>query len=189
MKSLIIKMPSLHPQPEGKPSACPHCGGTILQRWDTRVKPIKDLQVQQVVMHRHQCCCCGRLFQRYPQGVDRRDQSQRLVVLSALLWALGLSTRSVALLWSRLGVAFSAMSTWLDVLAVLGELERIVCGRSVRALGVDGFVGRLGGQKVDVVVVVDMGTRVLVALGLVEEDARALLGFLEPLCGQYGVVV
>jgi hypothetical protein len=53
--------------------------------------------------------------------VDRRDQGQRTVALSAFLWALGLSAHTTAVLLARLEVALSAMTVpWRRPPAALG---------------------------------------------------------------------
>ncbi len=45
----------------------------------------------EVEVHRYKCVRCQRTFRHYPGGVNNKDQSQRTVVLAALMYALGLS--------------------------------------------------------------------------------------------------
>ena len=49
----------------------------------------------EVVAMRYRCVGCGRAFTHYPQGVDHGGHSVRLKALMSLMWALGLSHRSV----------------------------------------------------------------------------------------------
>jgi hypothetical protein len=71
------------------------------------------------LVRRHRCPAC----RHYPEGLDRRDQSQRTAALSALLWALGLSTHATAILLQRLEVQLSAMTVWRDVLLLLWQVK------------------------------------------------------------------
>ena len=66
--------------------------------------------------------------------MDRRDQSQRTAALSALLWALGLSTHATAILLQRLEVKLSAMTVWRDVLLLLWQVKEELGQRRVRCL-------------------------------------------------------
>jgi hypothetical protein len=66
--------------------------------------------------------------------VDRRDQSQRTAALSALPWALGLSTHATAILLQRLAVKLSAMTVWGDVLLLLWQVKEELGQRRVRCL-------------------------------------------------------
>jgi hypothetical protein len=106
MKVLTIKPPQVKTEPEDRPEKCPHCGSIYLHRHGYSTKPVKDHQVRQVVTVRYKCARCSRTFRHYPSGVTRADQSQRLIVLAAVAWALGLSTRSA-------GFARAAEGGWL----------------------------------------------------------------------------
>jgi hypothetical protein len=95
----LVLIPQVKPSPEDRPQACPSCRGPALQRWGGACKPLKDPQLPQVEAHSYRCSQCPRTFRHYHQGVTRWDQSQRMVVLAAVLWALGLSLRAVAALF------------------------------------------------------------------------------------------
>ena len=58
-------------------------------------KRVKDIHVDEVTAMRYRCVGCKRTFAHYPQGVDRNGRSVRLRGLMSLMWALGLSHRSV----------------------------------------------------------------------------------------------
>jgi hypothetical protein len=99
MKSLLIRLPpktSEPSQPEDRPRSCPRCKSPFLQAWGRTRKPIRDLRTREVLVRRYRCPACRHCFRHYPEGVDRRDQSQRTATLAALLWALGLSTHAVS---------------------------------------------------------------------------------------------
>jgi len=103
MKVLTIKPPQVKTEPEGRPEKCPRCGSIYLHRHGYSTKPVKDHQVRQVVTVRYKCARCSRTFRHYPSGVTRADQSRRLIVLAAVAWALGLSTRSAGFARTSLG--------------------------------------------------------------------------------------
>ena len=85
-------------------------------------------------MRRYRCPACRHCLRHYPEGVERRDQSQRTAAPSALLGALGLSTHATAILLRRLEVALSAMTVWRDVLLLLWEVKGRLGQRRVRCL-------------------------------------------------------
>ncbi|GBD12142.1 hypothetical protein HRbin24_00142 [bacterium HR24] len=122
--------------------------------------------------------------------MDRRHQSQRTAALSALLWALGLSTRATASLLAGLEVALSAMTVWRDVLLLLREVKGLLAARRVPCLGLDGLWARLKGKGRGLVVAVEMEEGLPLALLQVDErDAEALMRALLPLLRRLGVEV
>ena len=77
--------------------------------------------------------------------MDRRHQGQRRAALSALLWALGLSTRATAALLAGLEVTLSATTVWRDVLLLLQEAKGLLAGRRVPCLGMKRLLGEAPG--------------------------------------------
>ncbi len=75
-----------------------------------------DLRTGEVMVRRYRCPACRHCFRHYPEpeGIDGRCQSRRTVALLALLWAMGLSARAIAL-----EVDISATTVWRDVLLLL----------------------------------------------------------------------
>ena len=145
MKSPLVRLPQVKPQPEGRPSACPRCSSPVLQARGKTRKPLRDLRLGEVLVQRYRCPACRHTFRHYPEGVDRRHQSRRTAALSALLWALGLSTRATASLLAGLEVALSAMSVWRDVLLLLREAKGLLGGRRVPCLGMKRLLGEAPG--------------------------------------------
>lgn len=71
--------------------------------------------MSKVAAMRYLCVGCGRAFTHYPRGVDRNGRSVRLRALMSLMWALGLSHRSVGCVLTALGCPASRMSSWRSV--------------------------------------------------------------------------
>lgn len=189
MARVLVRIPQVKPSPEGRPQACPFCRGPALQRWGKASGPLKDPQLPQVEVHRYRCWGCRRAFRHYPQGVSRWAQSQRTVVLAAVLWALGLSLRAVAALFPHLGPPLSRMSVQRDVRALKEEVQRRL-PLQARVLGVDGSHVRVKGKGQGVLVAVEMGLGLpLLVLAVDEKNPWAVASALRPLVAALGVEV
>lgn len=189
MPTIHVTLPTVQPQPTGRPAACPHCGHWRLHRHGTLAKPVVDLDVRQVTVVRYRCTGCGHTVRQYPVGITAADHSQRLLAIGAILWAAGLSYAWVAWTLGLVGAGPSAPTVWRAVQALGQRLARRPPG-SVRVLGVDGTGLRLGGHAAGVVVAVDMGTgRVLRLAVLDERDPAAVRAWLTPLLVQTGASV
>jgi hypothetical protein len=94
MAIVVLKLPDVKRKREERPRQCPYCKGDTFQRWGQVRKPVKDVHVRQVWVYRYKCCHCWRTFRHYPEGNSRSDQTERLRLLTVLLWTLGLSHRS-----------------------------------------------------------------------------------------------
>ena len=115
MPRVRFTLPQVKHHPDSRPRACAHCGSVYLNRHGSVTKPITDLYLDEVTVLRYRCVDCKRTFRHYPEGVDSHDQSLRLRGLVALVWALGLSHRSVSHMLGALGCGLSLMSSWRDV--------------------------------------------------------------------------
>jgi hypothetical protein len=168
MKVLTIKPPQVKTEPEGRPEKCPRCGSIYLHRHGYSTKPVKDHQVRQVVTVRYKCARCSRTFRHYPSGVTRADQSRRLIVLAAVAWALGLSTRSAGFaraaeggwLFDKFGAGIGKSTALRDVRTVSEQraAKPPLKKRKVRVLGLDGTLVKIRGQEHGVVIALDLGT-------------------------------
>jgi transposase len=98
MSIVILKLPDVKSEAEGRPERCPSCREGTFQRWGGRLRKIRDPRVRYVMVYRYRCCRCKHTFRHYPPGVDQAQQSQRLRKLAALMWVLGLSYRGIAAL-------------------------------------------------------------------------------------------
>ena len=115
MQSARAILPQVNIYPSERPSRCPYCGRGILHRHGEFPKRVKDICEAEVTAIRYLCVGCVRVFTHYPQGVDRGGHSIRLRALMSLMWALGLSHRSVGCVLTALGCPASRMSGWRAV--------------------------------------------------------------------------
>jgi len=95
MKIRLV-VPQVKAAPVARPPSCPRCRSSFLHQHQRVDKAIIDTQIRQVVALRYRCLGCGCTFRHYPEGVCAYRQSQRLMGLAALLWALGLSMSAVS---------------------------------------------------------------------------------------------
>ena len=189
MAILTLRLPEVKVCEESRPEACLYCGSPLLQRWGKVTKAVKDPHIQQALIYPYCCCQCQRTFRHYPEGLTGARQSQRLVVLAALCWVMGLSLRGTSAILSVFPVILSHTNIWQDVQVQAAALKRRL-PRRVRVLGIDGVYPKLGGQERPVVVAVDLGTGQPVALGAInEKDWRAVVQWLQPLVASWGVEV
>lgn len=190
MPRVRFTLPQVKPHPDSRPAACRYCGSVYLHRHGAVAKPITDLYLDEVTVLRYRCVDCERTFRHYPDGVDRHDQSMRLRGLAALVWALGLSHRSVGHVLGALGCELSPMSSWRDVQEVGSGASRWVSrarGR-VRVMGADETVVKLRGEKVVVGFVTDAESGQIVGMDvLVERDSDGFTNWLSGYVEALGV--
>jgi hypothetical protein len=185
-----LTIPSVNQVPAHRPTACTYCGQPILHCHGSASKPIKDHRLLRVLVHRYKCLSCKRTFRHYPSGITSKTQSQRTVVLAALMCALGLSCSAASHLLGALGVDLGQMSVWRDAQQAGEALRRKRPTGRVRVLGADETVYKVKGQKVVVGFVVDgesggtLGFEVLF-----EGDGEAFKGWLAPYAEKLGAEV
>jgi len=142
------------------------------------------LQVVQVV--RFRCADCRKQVRVYPTGVvAQQQQSRRLQVLSALLYALGLIYDKASVVLESLGCAVVKSTIWENV----QQLGKIALGRWRPAgrrpvLGVDETQVKVCGDGITMGFVTDPGSGELVGLEVLSsreasEMERWLAGLLE----------
>jgi transposase-like protein len=183
---IVLRLPEVKEEAEGHPTRCPWCGGSTFQKWGQERRRIKDPQVKVVTIRRYKCTQCQRTFRHYPEGVSRAQQSRRLRQVSVVMWSLGLSYRSIALVLSVFGLVLSHMSGWRDVQEAGKRLRQRLGKKKVKVIGVDGAWQQGQGM----VVAVDMGTgHVLEVAQIDEKDKEALEPWLQLLQEEYGVEV
>ena len=193
MMRVKIRIPEVGVKAEaGPPERCGKCGRGSWVRWGKAKRRVRDVrEVVEVEVERWRCRGCGGTVRVYPAGVGRGQQTERLRVVVALLWGLGLSLRGVVWALRTLGETIIGVTTaWRDVREV-GEAmrQRKPAGR-VRVLGVDGTGIRYGGQTRGMVVAVEVETgRAADQAFLDERDPEAVRRWLQPLVEAYGVEV
>jgi len=175
---IVLQLPEVKRKKEERPSSCPHCRGETFQSWGAVSRRLKDTKVRRVKIPRFKCTTCGKTFRFYPEGISHAQQSLRLMKLCVIMWSLGLSHRSVALILSVFGVQLSHMSAWRDLQEAGGAIRRKLEWKSARVVGVDGaWVNGKG-----IMVAVDMGDGELLALAEVDEkDKSAVAAWLKVL--------
>lgn len=191
MPRIRFTLPQVKTLPEGRPTHCTYCQGSLLQRHGMSTKPIKDLYLDQVSLLRYRCTDCGRTFRHYPQGVDHHDQSQRLRALVALLWALGLSHQSISYLLAALGAPIAKMTSWRDVQeAGLAVARKLALPVSVEVMGADETVLKVKGKQRVVGLVVEPESGEVLGLELlVQQDTPAFIRWLKQYAQGLGVKV
>ena len=185
-----LVIPAVNTQPTTRPSACVYCGHWHVHRHGTVTKPVRDHREVEVTVARYRCCGCGRTFRHYPEGVTARDQSQRTVILAALLYGLGLSCHAAAHFLGALEIAVCGMTVWRDAQVAGAALRRTCPGGQIQVLGVDETFFRVKGQETIVGMVTD-GQRgmTLDFTVLGSTDSATFEAWLAPYVEQYGVEV
>lgn len=185
-----LLVPQVKPYPQGRPPACCWCGSPLLQRHQTVPKGLIDTHVRQAQALRYRCSACGRTFRHYPEGISRCRQSQRVMGLAVLLWALGLSQRAVAVVLAGLEAGIHRSTVLRDIHQAGASLWRRWPVGAVRVLGADETVVRVRGRPLLLGFVTDAETGRTVGVDiLVEQDSQAFLRWLRPYVEHLGVQV
>ena len=190
MAIITLRLTAVNSHPTNRPSSCPYCRYSILQKWGTVIKPVRDSQLRQVLVHRYYCTQCHRTFRAYPQGIERADQTLRLQQLAALCWQFGFSTRNVSGLFNAFGVSLAHMSVWRDVQKRAATLSQPRPHPPMRVLGLDGVYGHVAGQPYAATVAIDPGNGQLIALAQIDEQAvEQVVAWLKPIVIELGIEV
>lgn len=189
-----LSVPEVKARPDDRPSRCPRCGGQVLHQ--AQVHPRRrfiDFKIATAMTIRYACSACGKTFHHYPQGVTRKQQSARVVVLATLLYTLGLSTDATAKMLQLLGAGISKATVWRDAQEVgLGLRRRnhhCQWGK-VRVVGADETVFKVGKKEVVVGFVTDAATGQVIGVDiLVDRSAKGFVKWLRRYAGRLGVKV
>ncbi len=187
---ISLTIPSVNQTPTHRPRACVYCERPLLHRHGTVSKPIEDHRLSRVIAHRYKCISCTRTFRHYPEGVTSKTQSQRTVMLAALMYGLGLSCSAASHLLGALGAEIGKTSVWRDAQEAGEALrEKRPVGKA-RVLGADETIFKLKGKEVVVGFVVDGASgKTLGFEVLFEGDGRAFREWLEPYAREMGAEV
>jgi transposase-like protein len=154
--SLVV--PSVNHAPTRRPRSCRHCGEPLLHRHGAVSKPIEDHRSSEVIAERYKCLSCQSTFRHYPSGLTAKNQSQRTVVLAALMYGLGLSCSAASHLLGALGalgVGVSKMGVWRDAQEAGEALRESRLAGRARIVAADETVFKVKGEEVVVGFVVD----------------------------------
>lgn len=97
MSIVTLQLPKVKCLQQERPKECPNCSGGTFQRWGGTTKVVRDPQLKEVIVYRYRCCNCHKTFRHYPQGIGRASQTERMQMLAAICWLLGLSYRGIGL--------------------------------------------------------------------------------------------
>ncbi len=188
---LRLRIPQVKMAPTDRPRGCRWCGSVLLQRHQSVPKTVIDTQVRATQAVRYRCVDCGRTFRHYAEGVSRARQSQRVVGLAVVLWALGLSEWTTSSVLQGLEAGIHRSTVHRDRLrAGLAIEQRQQLPAAVRVLGADETVVRVRGQAQLIGFVVDAENGQTVGVDvLVEQDRAAFCRWLEPYVRALGVEV
>jgi hypothetical protein len=114
---LSLILPVVEPEQYREPGECTHpkCKGKYSRLHQEVPKNVRDMQYQQVIARWYECLCCHRTFRVYPQGVLVVQFSQRAKGIRMMLYVLGLSYGSVALVLAAFGVWMSKTTVYRAV--------------------------------------------------------------------------
>lgn len=147
-------------------------------------KVIRDPKVSAVEAERWECTECGCTFRVYPVGVTRRQQSERVRVLSVLLWTLGLSLAGVSATLFALDCGLGRTMIYNNV-CVAGKTARKkmrarLKGRvKVRVLGADCTHAKEQGQDKVMIQSIDMEKGITLEIEILPgEDERSIVRYI-----------
>jgi transposase len=133
MSIVTLELPEVKACETSRPKRCPTCGGETFQRWGGAVRKVRDPSIREVLVYRYRCCTCGHTFRHYPSGISQAQQTERMRVLAAIGWILGLSYRGTSGLFGAFQVELGRMSIWRDVQERAKQLEKERHWKAVRA--------------------------------------------------------
>ena len=176
-------LPRVNTYRRTRTSQCPRCGCGALHMHGEVRKSVKNICVSEVAAIRYLCVGCGRAFTHYPRGIDRNGRSVRLISLMSLMWAWGLSHRSVGCVLAALGCPASRMGGWRAVqeaggAAARGMSERAASGTPV--IGADETIVKVRGKAKLVGFVADAESGELLGIDmLIERDSDGFANWLK----------
>jgi len=188
----VWKLPQTQHSTQQRPESCPRCGGRRMYRHSILRRRVIDPKLQEVQVVRFRCHDCRKLVRVHPPGVvPQQQQSRRLQVLSAFLYALGLSydKASVVLVMFDCGVVKSTI--WANV-QELGEQVLRSWRPSGRrpVLGVDETGLKVKGEGITLGFVTDPRSGELVGLEvLASREAGEMERWLSGLLAHFGCEV
>lgn len=130
---------------------CIYRGLNLLNSHGRRKRNLKDEGGLEVEIRRFLCSSCYRSFSSYPLGVSSLHQPKRLVALSSLLYSLGLSLRSISIVFELLnGIILSKSTVWRNIQRLGGNIRRRILSKAriEKVAGIDQTHIRIKGETV-----------------------------------------
>jgi transposase-like protein len=186
---LKLLLPEVKPGNFVMPKQCPTpgCKGKHFFPRQEVEKKIVDAQYKKVSAWRYECSSCGHTFRVYPQGVVKKQASQRVLGLAIMLYVLGLSYGAVALVLGALGIPIGKTSVYRAVQAAAEKVpgmkqKQLLTGYRTSAVGADVTSVRCGGKWLPLGISVDAINGLTLSIdGLPGEEAEELKAWLAPI--------
>jgi hypothetical protein len=190
MSVILLQLPKTKVIPIDRPSACPYCGGHLLQRWGRVTKPVQARTGSLAIIYRYRCEECSKTFRHYPEGIDRACYSHSIGKLAGLLSALGLSYRTIADIFKELGVDLSPSTVCRESQVFLARLDNQKSSANGRNYTIDINYVKNVSQNLGVVIALGLGNDRYTILGTLNEgNPFAVVSWLRPLVENSGIRV
>jgi len=185
---LKLILPVVEAEKYEKPEVCPYgCGGKEFWLRQAVQKQVRDSTQSEVLARRSECLECRRTFRVYPQGINHKQFSQRVIGMAVMLYLLGLSYGAVVLMLEALGLWIGKTTVYEAVQAVAERVPgmrqaNLLQGYRTPALGADLTSVKCKGKWLPLGVTVDALTGLTLSIDkLSAEDAQTLKEWLEPI--------
>jgi transposase-like protein len=192
---LNLILPVIEPERYQKQPQCVHCGGRQTYPRQDVVKKIVDGKYSEVVARRYHCRKCERTFRVYPQGVCKKQFSQRALGLAAMLYVMGLSYGATAAVLTALDIAISKSTVYRVVQRICQQVpglrrEGLVSGYTTPALGADLTSIRCNGEWLTLGICVDETNGWVLSIDQLDgADTDTLQNWLQPLIEHFDAQV
>ena len=185
---LKLILPVVEAEKYEKPEVCPYgCGGKEFWLRQAVQKQVRDSTQSEVLARRYECLECRHTFRVYPQGINHKQFSQRVIGMAVMLYLLGLSYGAVVLMLEALGLWIGKTTVYEAVQAVAERVPgmrqaNLLQGYRTPALGADLTSVKCKGKWLPLGVTVDALTGLTLSIDkLSAEDAQTLKEWLEPI--------
>lgn len=184
---LLLPDVKIDKYPQPKKCTSPGCPGMTFYPRQIVRKKIVDTQYAEVMAWRYQCTKCGCTFRVYPEGVNNRQISMRVLGLAVMLYILGLSYGAVELMLISLGVGIGKTSAYRAVQYAAEKVpgmkqKNLLTGYQTKAVGADVTSIRCNGKWVPIGISVDAVNGMVLSIDVLPgEDAEHMKAWLEPI--------
>jgi len=186
---LKLLLPKVEPTKHGKPRICPTkgCRGKRYYRRQEVTKRLVDSEYKEVKVWRYECRECGHTFRVYPQGVNKKQVSKRVIGMAIMLYVLGLSYGAVEIVLASLGIGIGKTSVYRAVQAAAEKVpgmkrENLLEGYRTKAIGADITSVKCKGKWIQIGIIVDAINGMTLSIDQMPgEDAEQLKAWLGPI--------